>query len=251
MSATLAFRCARPAAGILPSLFRAISCLAIVLSTAASLATAVRAAEPDAPAGFADEAVQSLVARELGPGRRVEVEVGRLDPRLRLAQCERAEPFVPRGARLWGRSSIGVRCVEGASWSVLLPVDVRVFGPALIASGPLSAGSAPAASDFRLEEVDLTRHYGTLVADAAEIEGRVLSRAIRSGQALRQDALRLPPVFAAGDPVRLVIQGAGFSIVGEGTALSAATEGQRLRVRTENGRVVMGMVRDRTVRIGL
>jgi len=251
MSATQVFQHAHASEGVPNSLFRIATCRAIALAAAALIATTACASEPATPAGFADEAVQALVARELGPGRRVEVEVGRLDPRLQLAECGRAEPFVPRGARLWGRSSIGVRCVSGASWSVLLPVEVRVFGPALVASGPLAAGSVPVASDFRLEEVDLTRHYGTLVTDTAEVEGRVLSRAIRDGQPLRQDALRLPPVFAAGDPVRIIVQGAGFSIVGEGTAMGAAAEGQRLRVRTENGRIFMGMVRDRTVRVGL
>lgn len=217
----------------------------------AGLSPAARASEVSSPAVVADDVVQALVARETGPGQRIEVTVGRLDPRLQLAPCDRVEPFIPRGARLWGSSAIGVRCVSGAGWSVLLPVQVRVFGRALVANSALPAGRAPDPADFRPEEVDLTRQHGVLVTDAADLDGRILARPLAAGQPLRQDALKVPPVFAAGDPVRIVVQGEGFTIVGSGVAMSHAAEGQRLRVRTENGRVVVGLVRDRSVEIRL
>ena len=53
---------------------------------------------------------------------RMEVEVGALDERLRLAPCARVEPYLPAGARLWGRSRLGLRCLEGATrWNVFCP----------------------------------------------------------------------------------------------------------------------------------
>src|SRR5687768_712572 len=60
-------------------------------------------------------------------GTRVEVEVGTLDPRLKLAACARITPYLPTGMRLWGRAQVGPRCTEGARWSVYLPVTVKVF----------------------------------------------------------------------------------------------------------------------------
>jgi flagella basal body P-ring formation protein FlgA len=228
-----------------------IAALAAAALLCASLPHAASASQTETPSAVADGAVQALVAREIGPDRRIEVTVGRLDPRLQLAPCDRVEPFLPRGARLWGRSSIGVRCVSGAGWSVLLPVHVRVFGQALVANAALPAGRAPDPSDFRSEEVDLTRLHGPLVADARELHDKVLARPLAAGQPLRQDALKVPAVFAAGDPVRIVVQGDGFTIVGAGVAMSPAAEGQRLRVRTESGRVVVGLVRDRSVEIRL
>ena len=224
------------------------ACLRLSLAAVLALASTGAAGVSDSPP-IRDEVVSALVSREIGADRRIEVEVGQLDPRLQLAPCARAEPFVPRGARLWGRSSIGVRCVDGASWSVLLPVTVKVFGTALVATGPLTAGSPPGPTDFRVEEIDLTRQPGNLVSDPATLEGKVLARGIAAGQALREDALKVPPVFAPGDPVRIVVQGDGFTIVGEGVAMGAAAEGQRLRVRTDNGRIVVGLVRDRAVEI--
>ena len=68
---------------------------------------------------------------------------------------------------------------------------------------------------------------------------------------LRADQLRIPPSVQAGEAVRILLNGPGFSLASEGVALSAGIEGQTLRVRTENGRVLSGLVRDRTVEIRL
>ncbi len=197
-------------------------------------------------------AVQAVMARDgQGTSRRVEVHVGQLDPRLTLSACGRVEPFLPTGARLWGRTSIGVRCVEGSSWSVLLPVTVKVWGKALIANTPLHVGVTPSAGDFRVEEVDLTRIGATLVASIEELHGRVLARPVAGGQPLRQDALRYPPSVSAGDPVRILLVGQGFTISAEGVAVTTAAEGERVRVRTESGKVLVGPVRDRAVVLNL
>ncbi|NLD67825.1 MAG: flagellar basal body P-ring formation protein FlgA [Limnobacter sp.] len=186
-----------------------------------------------------------------GGGVRVEVTLGRLNPGLRLAPCARVEPFLPPNARLWGRSHIGVRCVEGAAWTTMMPVTVAVFGPALVASLPLPAGSDADPQAFRLEEVDLTRAHGHPVADPALLEGRALARPLAAGQVLRANDLRIRHTVASGDPVRILLLGEGFTISTEGSAMANAGEGQTLRVRTGSGKLLVGTVRDRTVEVRL
>lgn len=184
-------------------------------------------------------------------GLRVEVKIGRLNPGMRLAPCARIEPFLPSNARLWGRGYVGVRCVEGASWSTMIPVTVSVYGPALVANLPMPMGAMPRPDDFRIEEVDWTRSAGVPVSDAGWLEGRSLGRPLAAGQVLRADDLRVPQTVAAGDPVRIRMIGTGFSVSSSGFAMAAAGEGQSLRVRTETGRMLVGTVRDRTVEIRL
>jgi len=66
---------------------------------------------------------------------RVEVVVGQLDQRLRLAPCQRVEPYLPPNARLWGKSRIGLRCAQGTSnWNVYLPITIKAYGRALVAT---------------------------------------------------------------------------------------------------------------------
>jgi flagella basal body P-ring formation protein FlgA len=178
----------------------------------------------------------------LAPGAmRVAIEPGRLDPRLRLAPCERIEPYLPPGARAWGRSRIGLRCVQGpTAWNVYLPVTVKVFAPAWVAASALPAGSELQPDMLRQAEVDWAASATAPVADAARLVGRQLARPLPAGAAVRLGDLKQRQWFAAGDTVRLVARGQGFSVSGEGQAMSPGVEGQTVRVRTDNGRILSG-----------
>ena len=211
------------------------------------LLAGVAVAQP-APPLFDEQAIRAYVSQQVaaqGGLARFDVQLGAPDlSRVALQPCRRAEPFVPGGARLWGRSSLGLRCVDGAGWTLMVPVTVTGWGPALVAAAPLSAGSVPGAQDVREQEVELTREPQGLLRDASQLQGRTLTRALQPGQALRADMLRATPVVQAGDPVRLNIQGRGFAITASGQALVSAAEGQAARVRTDFGRVLTGIARE-------
>ena len=86
---------------------------------------------------------------------RVEVVPGQLDPRLSLAPCQKVDVFMPAGQRAWGRTRIGLKCLQGpVAWSVTLPLTVRLWAPALVAAGPLPAGTVLSPSHLRMSEVD-------------------------------------------------------------------------------------------------
>jgi flagella basal body P-ring formation protein FlgA len=235
--------------------------LAFVRCAAAALFVAVLAplasAQVDAPAAAASEAASGLDSgleqqvRQLAlsgavphaPGApRVEVSVGQLDARLRLAPCQHVEPYVPEGMRLWGKSRIGLRCTSGPSkWNVYLPITVRVFGKALVATSGAASGSVLTAADLTQAEVDLAEDASSAVANTELAIGRTLVRALKPGQSVRQSHLKARQWFAAGETVTVLAQGDGFSVAGEAQALNPGIEGQPVRVRTESGRVLTGL----------
>lgn len=226
---------------LLATLLALLACQGAVLASAP-------AADP------VEEAIRRLVVRELGPDaarQRIELTVGQLDSRVQLAPCARAEPFVPPGSRLWGRTQVGIRCTSGASWMVRLPVHVQVYGPAAVAAQPLAAGAIVGPNDFRIEEIELSREPAPLVGDPTTLAGKQLTRPVAAGQPVRVDAVRVPPTINPGDPVQIVVTGQGFTLSGSGVALAAASDGQVLRARTESGRVVSGTLRDRILELRL
>lgn len=173
---------------------------------------------------------------------RVEVEVGTLDARLRLAPCERVQPYLPAAARLWGKSRIGLRCTQGASrWNVFVPVTVKVYAKALVAATPLPAGAVLTAADVRQAEVDLAEDASAAVTDTGLAVGRTLARALNAGQSVRVAHLKARQWFAAGDVVTVAATGSGFSVASQAHALTPGMEGQSVRVRTESGRVLTGL----------
>ncbi|WP_418316590.1 flagellar basal body P-ring formation chaperone FlgA [Piscinibacter sakaiensis] len=172
---------------------------------------------------------------------RVEIEVGRLDPRLKLAPCERVEPYLPTATRLWGKARIGLRCTQGPTpWNVYLPITVKVFGPAWVAAGSLAQGAVIGADDLIQGEIDLAEEASPIIADPDQATGRVLLRRIQAGQAVRAVDLRPRQWFAAGDVVKVVANGPGFSISAKGEALSHGIEGRAVRVRTDAGKIISG-----------
>jgi flagella basal body P-ring formation protein FlgA len=210
----------------------------IVAAALAACAAAAAAQPPDA------DAVRRFVERETAgqPGR-VEVSVGAPARRADFSACRRIEPFLPRGARLWGRVLVGARCVEGPSLSTYFPVQVRVYGPALVAARALAAGTAVAQADARAQEIELTREPPGALADLGTLAKKVLSRPLAAGQVLRAEHFQALLAVSAGDSVKLVYAGAGYRVTADGRAISAAADGQAVRVQTTNGRTLSGTAR--------
>lgn len=223
------------------------------------LMTVLFSAPFDAQAAVLTEAlaeqVRELVrSRVVGPATpRVVVQLGQLDPRLRLAPCDEVDAYIPQGTRLWGRSRVGLRCVQGATrWNVYLPLTIDVFGPGLVAAAPLPAGHVLSQADLRPAEINLGERRSPAVTEFADAVGRTLAQALPAGESLRQSAMRSRQWFAPGEVVQVRAVGNGFAVVGSGQALAAGVEGQSVRIRTENGKVVTGLpVADGVVEITL
>ena len=237
----------------------ALVLLAFVATFGAATAFA-QAPAAEAPTGLdsgLEQQVRQLAlsgTRSGAPGLpRFEISVGQLDPRLRLAPCQQVQPYLPEGTRLWGRSRIGLRCLQGpARWNVYLPITVKAWGPGVVASSGAPAGSVLGPADLRIAEVDLAEDSAAPVLQPDAAVGRTLARALAPGQSLRASHLKSRQWFAAGETVTVLAQGEGFSVAGEAQALNPGIEGQPVRVRTESGRVLTGQpVGERRVELAL
>lgn len=232
---------------------QAQSPLQMAVQTAPSVAVGGEAELEQLAGQWLMPTIASVLGQESSGALRPEVILGHLDPRLRLAPCQRVEPYIPPGTRLWGRSRIGLRCLEGAvRWNVFLPVTVRAWGPAWVLRRPVAAGATLTQEDADIAEIDWAEQHAAVLADTSKWVGQLAAYALPAGQALRQNMVRPMPAFGPGAQVRVASLGNGFRVTVVGEALSAGVEGQSVRVRLQGGRVVTGMVReDRTVEVQL
>jgi flagella basal body P-ring formation protein FlgA len=184
---------------------------------------------------------------------RFDVTVGPMDPRLKLAACQTVEPYLPVGARLWGKSRIGLRCLDtDTRWNISLAVAVKAIGVAWTVRNPVAPGVAIQLGDVVQTEVDWAEESAPVLGEAATWEGQVATRLLSTGQTLRQGMVKAPQVFQAGAQIRVITQGRGFEASADAQALSAGVLGQPARVRLENGRVATGLVLDvNTVKLEL
>lgn len=231
----------------------AVRALGLTVVTGAAFAQAE--AEPNFQA-MAQDWLRDATASSQPKGStalRLEVKVGSLDSRLKLAPCGNVEPYLPPGSRLWGRTRVGLRCIDGMiRWNVSLPVTVNAYGNAWVVKGSVASGAAIAEDDVVEAEVNWAEEASPVIPDKALWVGQIATRQLTTGQTLRQSMVRPAQVFQAGAQVRVLVRGPGFQISSDAQALSAGVVGQLARVKMENGRVSSGLVLDtKTVKIDL
>jgi flagella basal body P-ring formation protein FlgA len=218
------------------------------LAALALSATAAGSFAQSAPArqdlGVLRQAVTQFLTVQAGglPGQ-ISVTVGAIDPRLNLAVCAAPEPFLPNGARAWGKTSVGVRCAAPSPWTVYIPAMVQVQGEYLAATVPLAQGQTIGPNDIAKVRGDLTALPPGIITEPSQAVGYTVARTVAVGAPLRQDALRSQQAVAQGQTVRLVSSGPGFKVTTDGRALANGIEGQTIQVRAPNGQVVSGVAR--------
>ncbi|SDV46611.1 flagellar basal body P-ring formation chaperone FlgA [Chitinasiproducens palmae] len=221
----------------------AAACVMAWLALAPGVCAAQAGAERQDPEAI--RATAEAFAREQAAGLPGRVEVAITAPAPRgLAACASLEPFLPPGGRLWGRATIGVRCLGPRPWTVYLQARVSVTGTYYVAARNIEPGETLSAADLTPRDGDLTLLPVSVLTDPAQAIGGVASNRINAGLPVRGDLVRAALAVRAGQPVRLVAEGPGFAITAEGSALGNASAGQPVRVRTESGTVVSGRARE-------
>ncbi len=223
------------------------SLLAALLPLLLLIGSPVRAADVEpiqrAIADFLRVQIKNL------PGQ-ARFKIGAINAGALPAGCSNVEVRMDAGARQWGKTHVNVRCTEGASWKLYVPVQINVAVDYLVSARPLSAGQLIGEDDIARRKGDLAELPAGVLTDPAQALGQASNVALAADRPLRADMLRQPQVVKQGQSVRLISGGAGFQVASEGRALGNAAAGQVVQVRLGSGQVVSGIARsDGTVGI--
>ena len=174
-------------------------------------------------------------------GLRVEVQL--IEPNQVIPACigGSIEIITPPGVRLWGRSTLQLRCAK-ASWMVNVPINIRAFGDYVVASRYLPFGQKLESGDFRVIEGDLSVLPDDVLRTPRAAFDKVLSRPLQMGAPIGLNDLKESAVVKSGDPVLIQLVGKGFQVSGEGTAQSSGMIGDMVRVRLMDGQTLQGRV---------
>jgi flagella basal body P-ring formation protein FlgA len=182
-----------------------------------------------------------LRGQSAGQPGQVSIQVGTPTLPPHLPACQQLEPWLPAGARAWGKLRVGVRCVEQASWALYVPAEVSVVGTYLVSARALRPGEILGAADVAERSGEITAMGRHLLTDPAQAIGRQMRFAVATGQPLRATMLAAPVVIESGRPVKIIVEGDGFRVANQGTALGNGRAGDRVRVRLHSGKVVSGV----------
>ncbi|OAJ60708.1 flagella basal body P-ring formation protein FlgA [Paraburkholderia ginsengiterrae] len=195
------------------------------------------------PEAIRSAALAFLQQQSTGLPGKVDISVAPAFPR-GLAACATLAPFMPTGARLWGRTTVGVRCAGERPWTIYLQARISLHATYYLAARAMAPGEVLTAADLVARDGDLTGLPQAIVTDPAQAVGSVTLTRVAGGMPLRRDMLKSASAVSIGQTVRVVAAGDGFAISAEGSALNNASPGQQVRVKTANGQIISGIVKD-------
>lgn len=194
--------------------------------------------------GVVRQTVENYLTQQIvGMPGKTTIEVGAIDPNLRLANCQNLKAFMPTGSRPWGKTSVGVKCNGKAKWTIYVQSQVHVFGQYLESSAPLHQGKVVDETDLTVAVGDLTKMPPGVFTAPDEVIGRIVRMSIPAGTVLRDNLLKLSPVIQRGQTVVITSAGKGFKVAAEGKALGNAAAGQVVQVKVSSGQVIAGVAK--------
>ncbi|WP_240648414.1 flagellar basal body P-ring formation chaperone FlgA [Pararobbsia silviterrae] len=204
------------------------------------------------PVGKQDPAVIMKVAEDFlreqaaGLPGRVTITVPPVGPH-GLAACDNLQAFMAPGAPVWGRTTVGVRCVGDRPWTLYVLARISVEATYYVAARQIMPGDVIQATDLLPRDGDLAVMPRAIVTDPSQAVGAVAQNRITPGLPVRTDLIRSVNAIQLGQTVKVVAEGNGFSISTDGSALNNAGPGQQVRVKTDNGQTVVGTATGRGV----
>lgn len=183
-------------------------------------------------------------AHEMYPEKNTKITASQLDPRLRLAQCNKplqAEP--PNGISSAGNLTIGIRCNGSEPWFIYIPVSIQVFRQVVIAQENLHVGDKLDGHNLALKQLDIHGLSGAYLTSIEKITGMQVVQPVRAGMMVYQHMLKKPIVIKRGQAVRVIARNPAFQVQIEATALSAGAVGDRIKLENKRSqRIIEGII---------
>jgi flagella basal body P-ring formation protein FlgA len=218
----------------------------ILLNLAAASVAVSAVSAPVADTASLQSAAEQAVRREIPHGDgQVMVHAQALDPRLRLAECDRPLSAAISGdGQARAHTTVAVRCDGEVHWTVYLSVTIDSEFSVLVANRSMARDAELVAADFDLMPRRLPGLTTDYVTKASMLSGQRLRQSIASGEALTLSAITPSNLIHRGQQVTLVAGAGDFQVRMNAVALSDGRLADRIRVQNlSSQRVVEGIVR--------
>lgn len=181
--------------------------------------------------GFLEFKVEDYL-RNSGIDARYEIEVARLDPRLRLAQCDKdLSQSLESPAQPLGRVTVQVRCDGSSPWTVYIPATVHLYRQVVVTTQPLKRDHVIEPGDISVLERDVGQLGQGYLTDPDRAVGQKLKRPTTNDQVLAPVFLEQAAVIHKGDQVVIRALTGAVAVAMQGEALADGVPGEQIRVR--------------------
>ncbi|GJM04484.1 MAG: flagellar basal body P-ring biosynthesis protein FlgA [marine bacterium B5-7] len=177
----------------------------------------------------------------------IQINVGKLDPRLSLHRCTMPlEAFTQGYETRQGRSTVGVRCSDHKPWSLYVPITIKNFKQVVILKQTASRNTVLTEADLSFEKVNINRLSSGYFRDMNQVQGKILTQNLSKGAVLTNNHIKIPMAINRGQRVTLIAKNAVIEVRAEGKAMSKGAIGERIKVKNmKTKRIVEGIIIDK------
>ncbi|MGM0952403.1 MAG: flagellar basal body P-ring formation chaperone FlgA [Pseudomonadota bacterium] len=218
-----------------------LAIVALLASFAAPVSGATSADQIlQATQGFVDQ----WAKQQSEQGYEIIFEVGHIDSRVSLAECNQPLETSFTGDPLQTtRPSVQVSCSGERPWRMYVSTTLEIHGLALVAARPLARGERLTEELVSTQNVQLNASRKGVLTQPENIAGMMMRRPVSAGTLITPDLLEAPNAVARGDHVIIVAKSKSFSISSRGKALEDAGIGEQVRVQNlSSSRTIQGTV---------
>lgn len=188
---------------------------------------------------FLERRVSDYLQRSEIQGRH-EVQINRLDPRLRLPLCDKGlTTSLESPTQPIGRVTVRVRCNGNSPWTVFVPGQVRLYREVVTAIRPIKRESVLGPLDVALAERDIGLLNQGYLTSLQQAVGRKLTRPLQPDQVVAPAHVEQAEVIHRGDQVVISARSGGINVRMPGEALSDGALGKQISVRNQRSQRVV------------
>lgn len=177
-------------------------------------------------------AAEDFARSSAGHGSEQTIEVGYLDPRLKLRQCPTALETQSLSARNNGRNmTVVVKCLGQQPWTVYVPVKIKTYVEVAIANRPLARGIPIESDAIVFEKREISRLTSGYFEEVASLVNRPPKRTLTKGTIISPRDLGINAVISKGHRVSIVAKTESITVRMPGQALADAGKGEVIRVK--------------------
>jgi len=171
--------------------------------------------------------------------QRIEFEVARIDPNLRMPSCTKKLTLKKNEPRLLGRVSIRVRCDGSNPWQIYVPVTVKAYQKVVTAAAPLAREQRLDKSVIELTEKDVSRLTQGYFSSVSEVLGKSLKRPVSLNGVIQPNMVVEAMVIKRGDEVMIIAKVGTLSVKSHGIAVNNGRVGQQIQVKNKASKRVI------------
>jgi flagella basal body P-ring formation protein FlgA len=187
--------------------------------------------------------VKNTIARNIKTAE-YEISVLPLDSQLKLPECTEPLTAVASTDSInAGRTTIGIRCDQGARWSIFTSAMVKIYDNVIVLSQPVQRGEIITQQHLAVEKRDISKLRGDFITQFEQLENKQAARYMPTGSILSLKSFIEPFLVKRGEKITISAIQPAFTIRMNGVAMMDGTKGQRIRIKNENsGRIINATV---------